>query len=85
MAEGMTGDKEAFHPDAADLKGLAVLKENLLISDRDLGQFVETVDHPAANLPRQITVFHFADVQLCISKQPGAVRLHCAHAVGIDG
>ena len=41
MAPGVAGNEEALDADAVDLKGLAVVQQDLLIADGDLRQLVE--------------------------------------------
>lgn len=41
MAPGVAGNEEALDADAVDLKGLAVVQQDLLIADGDLRQLIE--------------------------------------------
>ena len=63
---GMTGDKEAFDFDAANIENLAVMQQYLFVVDRDLRQLVQAIDHLAAHFAGQIAVLNLADVELCV-------------------
>ena len=39
----MTGDKEAFDFDAANIEHFAVMQQNLFVVDRDLRQLVQAI------------------------------------------
>ena len=79
----MTGNEEALYPNAVDFERLPIVQQRLFVVDRHLRQLIEMIDHLAANRPRQVTVFDFADVQPCVFEKPGTVRFHRAHMIRI--
>ena len=64
----MTGDKEAFDFDAANIENLAVMQQYLFVVDRDLRQLLQAIDHLAAHFAGQIAVLNLADVELCVTE-----------------
>ena len=83
MPPGVAGDEKALDPDPVDIQNLPVCKQHLLIVDSDLRQLIEVIDHLAADFTSKIMVFNLADIELCVPEQPGTVRFHRAHVVGV--
>ena len=79
----MAGHQEAFNLDITNVEDLTVLQEHLSVIDGHHGQLIQVIAHLPPHFPRQIPVFHLANVQGGMVKQPRAVCLHSTHVIRI--
>ena len=83
MSPSVARHPHALYFDIPNAEKLSIPQQHFFIIDGHLRQLIEMINDLPAHFPGQVAVFGLAYIQRCLLEQPGAVRFHRTHMVGI--